>query len=100
LFDQGIDRVAVENVTAPVFDLLPAVRSDVKGPARHADHPLHLGHALERGEERLADLARGPGDGYGQALVRAGHLTPRQPRPAALPLDLADALLPRTALDV
>ena len=101
LLDQRVDRVAVEDVAAPVFDLLPAVGGDVERAARHADHPLDLGHALERGEEGLADLPGRAGDGDVRLCSRPPALSlARQPRAGSLPLDLALALVARAALDV
>ena len=58
--DQLVDRLAVEHVAAPVLGLLPAVAGQVEGPPRHADHPLHLRHALEGGDEGLPISPVGP----------------------------------------
>ena len=66
VLDQRVDRVAVEHVTAPVFGLLPAVPGEVERPPRHADHPVHLRHPLERGDEGPADLPGRAGDCDGQ----------------------------------
>jgi hypothetical protein len=69
--DQSLDRIAVEDVAAPVFGLLPALRAEVEGAARHADHSPHLWSALQGGDERLADLAGRAGDCNGQHAINS-----------------------------
>ena len=71
VLDQRLDRVAVEDVAAPVFGLLPALRAEVEGAPRHADHPLDLGRALQGGDERPADLPGRAGDCDGQHAINS-----------------------------
>src|SRR4051794_27356789 len=55
--DQSLDRLAIEDVPPAVLDLLPAICGGIEGTPCHPDHPADPWRSLQRGEERLADLA-------------------------------------------
>ena len=55
--DQGVDRIAVQDVALPVFGLGPAMLGRIEAPSCHPDDPLDLGVALQRVNRRDADVA-------------------------------------------
>jgi hypothetical protein len=58
-----VDRVAVQHVALRVLDLAPTPLGRIEGPAGHTAHRLHLRAAVERAQQRTADVSGGAGDG-------------------------------------
>ena len=67
---QRFDGGAVEHVALPVLGLVPLVLLGVERTARHPEDARDVLLALERADERLADLACRTRNGDGEAHVR------------------------------
>ena len=75
--EQSPQRVAVEHVTAAILGLLQPQDGGVEVAPRHRDDPSDLAAAVQRAEQRAADITGRARDRDSQTIRCRRHQRPR-----------------------